>query len=254
VPCFASQRWFDLFPPEDQIIFPPVKDHDRDDVPEFSWYLHWKLPEPRLSWLKQAGQWRPLVRSYLASTAFMDSQVGRVLAKWGRIDVLVNTVGGFNWKPLVDLEPPEWRRIVATNLDSVFNMCHLVVPRMREKRFGRIVNFAAVGAAITGMRPVVEIMFATPAVANIIREKKIGCLPVVDNGNLVGILTETDIVDAFIEAMGVSGPGYRVELALPKLSRRNGSMASRTWSSMRVVALLSRYIRAFTCQLRDRTD
>jgi acetoin utilization protein AcuB len=51
--------------------------------------------------------------------------------------------------------------------------------------------------------------------ALIIREKKIGCLPVVDNGRLVGILTETDIVDAFIEGMGVSGPGYRVELALP---------------------------------------
>ena len=43
--------------------------------------------------------------------------------------------------------------------------------------------------------------------ALIIREKKIGCLPVVDNGKLVGILTETDIIDSFIEAMGVSGPG-----------------------------------------------
>ncbi len=79
VPCFASQKWFDLFPPADQIILPPVKDRDRDDVPEFSWYLHWKLPEPRLSWLKQANEWRPLVRAYLASTTFMDSQVGRVL-------------------------------------------------------------------------------------------------------------------------------------------------------------------------------
>jgi choline-sulfatase len=43
VPCFASQKWFDRFPPEDQIILPPVKEGDRDDVPEFSWYLHWKL-------------------------------------------------------------------------------------------------------------------------------------------------------------------------------------------------------------------
>jgi len=51
--------------------------------------------------------------------------------------------------------------------------------------------------------------------ALIMREKKIGCLPVVDEGRLVGILTESDILDAFIEAMGVSGPGYRVELALP---------------------------------------
>ena len=51
--------------------------------------------------------------------------------------------------------------------------------------------------------------------ALIIREKKIGCLPVVDEGKLVGILTETDIIDSFIESMGVSGPGYRIELELP---------------------------------------
>jgi len=51
--------------------------------------------------------------------------------------------------------------------------------------------------------------------ALIMREKRIGCLPVVEEGRLVGILTETDILDAFIESMGVSGPGYRMELALP---------------------------------------
>lgn len=51
--------------------------------------------------------------------------------------------------------------------------------------------------------------------ALIMREKKIGCLPVVEGGRLVGILTETDILDAFLESMGVSGPGYRLELALP---------------------------------------
>ena len=75
VPCFASQKWFDLYP-EKTLLMPEVKEDDRDDVPAFSWFLHWKLPEPRLSWLKGANQWRPLVRAYLASTSFMDSQVG----------------------------------------------------------------------------------------------------------------------------------------------------------------------------------
>ncbi len=51
--------------------------------------------------------------------------------------------------------------------------------------------------------------------ALIMREKKIGCLPVVDEGKLVGILTETDILDAFIDSMGVDGPGYRMEISLP---------------------------------------
>jgi arylsulfatase A-like enzyme len=78
VPCHASQKWFDLYP-EDKVILPPVLDNDRDDTPPFSWYLHWHLPEPRLKTLKALNEWRPLVRAYLASTAFMDSQLGRVL-------------------------------------------------------------------------------------------------------------------------------------------------------------------------------
>ena len=78
LPCFATQPWFDLHP-LDGLILPPVRDDDRDDTPRFSWYLHWKLPEPRLKWLREEGQWANLVRAYLASTSFMDSQVGRVL-------------------------------------------------------------------------------------------------------------------------------------------------------------------------------
>lgn len=78
VPCYAPQKWFDLYPDNDSIL-PPVKDDDRDDVPPFAWYLHWKLPEPRLAWAKEADQWQPLVRSYLASVSFADAMVGRVL-------------------------------------------------------------------------------------------------------------------------------------------------------------------------------
>jgi NAD(P)-dependent dehydrogenase (short-subunit alcohol dehydrogenase family) len=72
--------------------------------------------------------------------------VGEVITRWGRIDVLVNTVGTFSWKSLVEVDPAEWRRILASNLDSVFHMCRLAVPHMRERHFGRIVNFASVGA------------------------------------------------------------------------------------------------------------
>jgi arylsulfatase A-like enzyme len=78
VPCFAPQPWFDLYP-EEQVILPEVRADDRADLPRFADYLHWRLPEPRLSTLQQLNQWKPLVRAYLASTSFMDAQVGRVL-------------------------------------------------------------------------------------------------------------------------------------------------------------------------------
>lgn len=100
VPCYASQKWFDLFP-EESVQLPPVKPDDRDDTPRFSWYLHWKLPEPRLKWLEETKQWRPLVRAYLASTTFVDSQVGRVLdalEKSGRADrTIVVLISDHGW-------------------------------------------------------------------------------------------------------------------------------------------------------------
>ncbi len=78
VPCYATQKWFDLYPDDDSVL-PKILEGDRDDTPRFSWYIHWSLPEPRLKWVKENNQWRNLVRSYLASTSFVDAQIGRLL-------------------------------------------------------------------------------------------------------------------------------------------------------------------------------
>jgi len=91
VPCYAPRKWFDLYP-EDKLILPEVKRDDRADLPRFASYLHWKLPEPRLKWLEEAGQWKPLVRSYLASVSFVDAQVGRVLDALKECGLEENTV------------------------------------------------------------------------------------------------------------------------------------------------------------------
>jgi choline-sulfatase len=78
VPCYATQKWFDLYP-EESLQLPLIQPGDRDDTPRFSWYLHWKLPEVRLKYLQEENEWKNLVRSYMACTSFVDSQVGRVL-------------------------------------------------------------------------------------------------------------------------------------------------------------------------------
>ena len=78
VPLLATQKWFDLYP-EDEVLLPRMLLDDRQDTPRFSWYLHWKLPEPRQKFLLQAGEQIKIVQAYLASVSFIDSQVGRVL-------------------------------------------------------------------------------------------------------------------------------------------------------------------------------
>ena len=79
VPIFSPQKWFDLYPDDDTLFMPPVRDDDLADLPKFASYQHWKLPEPTLAWLKAHHQWRPIVRAYLAAVSFVDSQVGRVV-------------------------------------------------------------------------------------------------------------------------------------------------------------------------------
>jgi acetoin utilization protein AcuB len=58
--------------------------------------------------------------------------------------------------------------------------------------------------------------------ANTMRERKIGCLPVLDGGGLVGIITASDVMDALVYLVGAHEPGSRMEIALPD---RPGSLA-----------------------------
>ena len=78
VPCYTTQKWYDLFPDDDSVL-PVVSLDDRSDTPRFSWYLHWYLPEPRLAWVREHDQWRNLARSYLACSSFVDGQIGRII-------------------------------------------------------------------------------------------------------------------------------------------------------------------------------
>ncbi len=91
VPLFATQKWFDLYP-EEELQMPSMREDDREDTPRFSWYLHWKLPEPRLEWVRQNGQWRNKVRAYLASVSFVDAMVGRVLDTLEETGLARNTI------------------------------------------------------------------------------------------------------------------------------------------------------------------
>ncbi len=72
--------------------------------------------------------------------------ISKVLERFGRLDILVNNVGEFNWKPVVESSTEEWKSIIDSNLLSVFYASKAVLAPMRRQRWGRIINLGAVGA------------------------------------------------------------------------------------------------------------
>ena len=89
--------------------------------------------------------------------------VDDALRAYGRVDVLVNGVGAFAWKPLADVEPAEWHAVFASNLDTVYHLCRLVLPHMRKNHWGRIISMGAVGAERAQGQPMVSAYSAAKA-------------------------------------------------------------------------------------------
>lgn len=69
--------------------------------------------------------------------------------------------------------------------------------------------------AMTGRVVTVSPEAALEEAALLMREHRVGGLPVVENGRLVGVITETDIFDAFLDLMGLRQAGLRLTLVLP---------------------------------------
>ncbi len=65
-------------------------------------------------------------------------------AEHGTIDVLVNNAGITRDRMFVKMTPDDWKQVIETNLNSMFNVTKQVVADMVEKGWGRIVNISSV--------------------------------------------------------------------------------------------------------------
>jgi NAD(P)-dependent dehydrogenase (short-subunit alcohol dehydrogenase family) len=81
----------------------------------------------------------------ITDDASVRAAVAQVMAKQGRIDILVNNAGiAGKAAPIWDQTDFDWTTIIAINLTGVFQFCRAVLPHMRERRYGRIVNIASI--------------------------------------------------------------------------------------------------------------
>jgi 3-oxoacyl-[acyl-carrier protein] reductase len=116
--------------------------------------------------IEAAGRRSRCVRADVADPVAVDLMVKEAASAFGRIDVLVNAVGGSWGITAEDLTAPprrgfvgltncslgDWRTILGANLDGAFYCARAAAPYLRASGRGAIVNFASV-AARKGLRP-----------------------------------------------------------------------------------------------------
>ena len=70
--------------------------------------------------------------------------VDEVLETFGGIHILINNADDPSGSGIGDLAYDDWKKSFSANLDPLFLLCHEVIPRMREKQYGRVINIGSI--------------------------------------------------------------------------------------------------------------
>ena len=99
--------------------------------------------------VESAGGKALALRVDVADDASVRAMADAALRRFGRIDGLINNAAYFRevkLTPFEELDPAQWDRIFAVNVKGVWLCCKAVMPAMRERKSGSIVNIASVVA------------------------------------------------------------------------------------------------------------
>jgi len=84
----------------------------------------------------------------LSKADAIESMMGRLTAQFGVIDILVNNAGIQFVSPVDEFPVDRWNAILALNLDASFHLIRLVLPGMKARKWGRIINIASAHALV----------------------------------------------------------------------------------------------------------
>jgi 3-oxoacyl-[acyl-carrier protein] reductase len=85
-------------------------------------------------------------KAELASKNEVDEMVDGILGVWGTIDTAVNNAGVWTYLEMGDMDEAVYRELMGANLDGVFYVTNAVVPAMKARGRGWIVNVASTAA------------------------------------------------------------------------------------------------------------
>ncbi len=88
------------------------------------------------------------VTSDVSDRASIEHLLAKSLARFGKVDILVNCAGRTKRTPTLDVSEEEWGGIIDTNLTGILRSCQIFGRHMLERGYGRIVNIASLSSFV----------------------------------------------------------------------------------------------------------
>jgi len=98
--------------------------------------------------LKSQGNEAVAVKTDVSSVADTQNMVEKTLKKFGKVDILINNAAVFQRvaavrKPVWELDPADFEKVIKVNITGVFLCCRAVLPHMIKQKSGKIINIAS---------------------------------------------------------------------------------------------------------------
>ena len=94
--------------------------------------------------IRSLGRKAFLARADVADFPDIYRMAQEVIQEFGHLDILVNNAGVTSDMTFVKMDHSSWRKVLAINLDGVFNCTKVFVDQMVEQEYGRVVNITSV--------------------------------------------------------------------------------------------------------------
>ena len=85
-----------------------------------------------------------------------DRVVASAMERFGRVDIMVNNAGRACAGGIMAASEAEWEEMTATKLSAMRRFCRAVIPHMRQRHWGRIVNLSSIGGIYPNYRLMVS--------------------------------------------------------------------------------------------------